>query len=540
MSGSKGIAQERVIMSISAFGESKPGSSNPSGVDVTGRPDVDKLHGKAIGLLGVLLLTVTGAAPLTTMLLNVPIIVGSGNGFGAPAPFLFAMSVLLVFSVGYAAMCRKVSAVGGFYSFISHGLGRELGMAAGLASIVAYSVFEASLEGGFAYFACDKLHTWGMDIPWPLPALVMALGISILTYFDVTLSAGILGAALVAEVAVLAIFDIGVFSHAGDGAVVDASALNPMLAFQGFDSPGPGLSAGFASIGIFFAFGGWVGFEMAPNYAEESRDPKRIIPLSLYVSVSMLGLVYIVTAWAALSGYETATEAITMGQTDAANFFFKPATRFVGAWLATLMSYLILTSCFACGMAFHNTAARYLYALGRERVLPSALGKTHRTYKTPYVASIVQSVIAMLIIITFAVLLGTDNPGAQANAGLYVLMALFAVILILIVQALVSLAIAVYFHIECPEDRHWWRTLVAPIFAFAAQVYVSWLLIDNLAFLSGGSTFAMWLAPMAIGIVATGVVLALYLKKWQPETYGLIGRMIYNDHPEANQASPAS
>jgi amino acid transporter len=32
--------------------------------------------------------------------------------------------MLLVFSVGYAAMARTVTAAGGFYSYISHGLGR--------------------------------------------------------------------------------------------------------------------------------------------------------------------------------------------------------------------------------------------------------------------------------------------------------------------------------------------------------------------------------------------------------------------------------
>ena len=61
--------------------------------------------------------------------------------------------MLTIFSVGYVAMARKVTTAGGFYSFISHGLGRELGMAAGLSMVVAYSVFEVSLVGGFAYFA---------------------------------------------------------------------------------------------------------------------------------------------------------------------------------------------------------------------------------------------------------------------------------------------------------------------------------------------------------------------------------------------------
>src|SRR5471032_383247 len=90
-------------------------------LDVTARPDLDKLHGKAVGLWGVLFLTVTGAAPISAMLFNVPIAVGFGNGVGTPAAFLVATVVLLIFSVGYCAMAGKVSAVGGFYSFISHG-----------------------------------------------------------------------------------------------------------------------------------------------------------------------------------------------------------------------------------------------------------------------------------------------------------------------------------------------------------------------------------------------------------------------------------
>ena len=70
-----------------------------------------------------------------------------------------------MFSVGYAAMARKVTAVGGFYSFISHGLGRELGMGFGFGSVVAYCVFEASLAGGFAYFGNADFKQWfGIDI----------------------------------------------------------------------------------------------------------------------------------------------------------------------------------------------------------------------------------------------------------------------------------------------------------------------------------------------------------------------------------------
>src|SRR5256885_17056137 len=91
------------------------------------------------------------------MLFNAPLVVGFGNGLGAAASFMFATVILTIFSVGYVAMSRKVTTAGGFYSYISHGLGRELGLGTGFGAVVAYSVFEASLCGGFAFFLNQKL-----------------------------------------------------------------------------------------------------------------------------------------------------------------------------------------------------------------------------------------------------------------------------------------------------------------------------------------------------------------------------------------------
>src|ERR1700704_3100000 len=134
--------------------------------DVSQRKGVSTLRPNAVGLWGILFLCVTGSAPISAMLFNTPISVGFGNGIGTPAGFLFATVVLTIFSVGYATMAGKITAVGGFYSFISHGLGRELGMGFAFASVAAYSVFEASLAGGFAYFANLKFAQYGVHIRW--------------------------------------------------------------------------------------------------------------------------------------------------------------------------------------------------------------------------------------------------------------------------------------------------------------------------------------------------------------------------------------
>ncbi len=177
---------------------------------------VDRLKPNAIGLLGVIFVAVTGAAPISAMLFNVPFAVGFGTGIGTPAAFLFATIILTIFSVGYVAMARHIRAAGGFYSFISHGLGRELGLITGICGAIAYSLFEVSLLGGFAYFANLNFNDWfGWDIPWPLFAFGAAIVISVFCWFDVELSVRVLGIALIGEVIILTLFDILVIGQGG-------------------------------------------------------------------------------------------------------------------------------------------------------------------------------------------------------------------------------------------------------------------------------------------------------------------------------------
>ena len=504
--------------------------------DVSQR-DVPMLRKHAVGLAGVLFLTVTGSAPISAMLFNTPLVVGFGNGLGAPAAFLFATIILTIFSVGYVAMSRKVTTAGGFYSYISHGLGRELGLGTGFGAVVAYSVFEASLCGGFAFFLNQKLSQigtatgagWLNGVQWPWLALIMVLVISLVTYFDIRISARVLGVLLIGEILFLLIFDAAMIGRGLlNSTAFTFEALNPVKAFQGFGAVGT-LAAGIPAIGLFFAFWSWVGFEMAPNYGEESRDPKRIVPLAMYISVVGLGIFYILTSWAPFAGYPNLNAAITAAQTNAGQFYLGPAQQYIGLGVDQALSILIITGSFACGMAFHNTACRYFYSLGREQVLPAALGRTHPRWKSPHIASITQSGIAAVIVVLFALFAGRDNPTQQAYVDLYGLMAIMGVIVILAVQALVSIAILLYFWQNHGTEVHWWSTVLAPIISFAGQAFVLYLLFTNIDFVSGGLAFARWLGPIDLAIIALGVILAFYIRNSQPEKYKNLGRLIHEN-----------
>src|SRR5712692_1483105 len=450
-------------------------------LDVSQREDVPKLRKHAVGILGVLFLTVTGSAPISAMLFNTPLVVGFGNGVGAPAAFLFATVVLTIFSVGYVAMARKKTTAGGFYSYISHGLGREIGMGTGFGSLLAYSVFEASLCGGFAYFLNYKLKQFGVNVGWPWLALAMVVIISILAWFDIRLSSIVLGVGLITEIVILLIFDGFMFAHGH----LPAAAINPVNAFKGLPAS-HGVAAGAIGIGIF----------------------------------------YIVTSWAPFAGYPTVAAAAAQAQSDPLHYFLNPANVIAGKWVGSLLSYLIITGSFACGMAFHNTTARYFYSLGREGLLPRSLGRTHPRWKSPHIASITQSVIAALIVLGFALFTGTNDPTHQAYIQLYGLMAVMGVIVILSVQALVSLSILLYFRRHHEDEVHWWRTILAPALSFLSQAFVVFLLFDNISFLGSGYGYANWLGPIDLLVVALGVAGAFYLKNRNREKYESAGRLV--------------
>jgi amino acid transporter len=495
-------------------------------IDISGNKSVDKLQSKAVGLVGVLFLAVTGAAPMSAMLGNVPFAAGFGIGKYAPAAFVLATVVLTIFSIGYAAMAGRVSSVGGFYSFISQGINREVGMSAGITSLACYSLFEASLTGLFAFFANDWLiKHFGINVPWLVLALIAIGLIAMLAYRDVKLSAKILGVALIAEVAILIVFALGVI-FAGSGTNFSLDSLNVFKVLTPVAEQKIGevsIAAGAAAVGVFMAFWSWVGFEMAPNYAEESRDPKHIIPRSLLISVVGLGVFYTIISWCVVSAYPTEGDMLAKAVADSGNFFLSPIQQFVGGWAYELMAILIVTSSFACAMAFHNTAARYLYSLAREGILPAAVAETHNHHKSPHKASIVQSVLALIWVVLFGVFNGFGDPLNQAYLGVYTLFAVLGTGLLLILQAIVSLAIIFWFKKNGGGST--FTTLIAPAISFVAQLVLVYLLVSNLATLGGKS----WLIWAGLLVIAGGFVWGLILKSSNPKAFNNIGHMVNED-----------
>ncbi|MBM7172914.1 APC family permease [Streptomyces sp. G44] len=483
-------------------------------------PEVHRLKADSVGTVGVVFMAVATAAPITAMTGNLPIAVGAGNGTGAPAGYLFATLVLTVFSVGYVAMAKRITAAGAFYGYISHGLGRIAGMASGMLAVLAYIVFEASIVGVFSYFARTTVaNQLGVDLPWIVYAAAMLAVTAVLAHFDINLTAKALGVMLVAEIAVLFAVATAVLLHGGGPDGIPVEPVNPANAFTGTS----------AGLGLFFAFWSWVGFESTAMYGEESRDPKRVIPRATLVSVVGVGLFYLYVSWMTIAGNGLSGSVEVSRSAGPLDLFLDPAHGFLGAWAVDTFQWLLITGSFACGMAFHQCAARYLYAIGREGFLHPALGRTHPAHGSPYIASYVQSVIAVVLVAAFWL------TGQDPYIHLYTLLAILGTTAILIVQTLCSFAVIGYFRHHHPEDRHWFKTLLAPLLGGLGMIAVVVLLVVNMDTAAGSAAGSPLFRaiPWIVGLVFSGGLgLGLYLRARHPRRYEIIGRVVLADATE--------
>jgi amino acid transporter len=322
---------------------------------------------------------------------------------------------------------------------------------------------------------------------------------------------------------------LGVVS-AGNGTNFNLESLNVFSVFTPVAEQKVGevaIPAGAAAVGVFMAFWSWVGFEMAPNYAEESRDPKRIIPQSLLISVVGLGVFYVIVSWCAVSAYPTEGEMVAKAFSDGVNFFLAPIKLFVGTWAYELMFFLILTSSFACGMAFHNTAARYMYSLGREGVLPRAVAETHDHHQSPHKASAVQSVLAAVWVILYGLAYGFDDPSGQAWLGVYTLFAVLGTGLLLVLQAIASLAVYNWFRKN--GGGNVFTTVIAPLVSVVVQLVLVYTLVANLSTLGGTNGFAKSIPYVALAILVIGLIWGYILKSSNPKAFANIGHMVNED-----------
>jgi amino acid transporter len=433
-----------------------------------------------IGVLGIVFFVVAAAAPLVGMTGAVPVAIVLGNGAGVPGAYLAVAIILLLFSVGYSAMSQHVTNAGAFFAYVGRGLGINTGVGSAFVSLVAYLTIQLAIFGFFgAVMGGQMAAQFGIDLPWWAWVFVAWALVLILSVLSVDVGAKVLGVLLTLELLSLVITAIAVFVKGGPEPVDFAASFSPTAVLAG------GI-AGTAGIALAFAFASYIGFEATAIYGEESRDPKRTVPRATYAAIILIGVIFAFVTFAMVTalGSQTVIDEVVARSTvddmpllDPAAVLFSIASEYVGEWMATVMSWLVLSSLFAGLLAFQNSLARYFFAMGRAGVFSERLDHTNR-FGAPGNGSIVASVITAIVVVVFII------RGWDPVLNMFYWFSAVAVIAIVLVEILVSIAVIAYFR-KTKEDTRVWHTVIAPLLAAIGLVLGLYLLMSRFAIFAG-------------------------------------------------------
>lgn len=463
-----------------------------------------------LGVWSVLWFVVAASAPLAIM--------GESNTSewnvtglpGLPAAYLCGAVLLGLFSVGYVAMARHITNAGAFYSYIARGMGRVPGVGSAMVAVLAYSAMQVSLYGSVGAVGSETIRQLtGVAIPWWGLALTSWVLVTTMGVLRIDLNGKVLAVLLTVECLIVLGYDVVMLGHPRHGHL-DLSTVSPRNV----------IAPGFAAL-ILLAVQGFIGFEDSANYGEETTRARKTVGRATYLALLTTTVLYTLTSWA-MTNAAGADRIVAQSRQHGPDLLFELVSGGGAAPLADVGRILIITSEFASLLSFHNTIARYLFALGRERVLPSWLGRTSLRFRSPVGGSLTQSTIAFVVILAVLVL--------QANPliDLGYMFSSFAALGIMILMVGTSAAVIGYFARNPRQraDENLWRTTIAPGLAVLGMGGVLIASLRSFAIVLGvdpGSPM-VWIIPSIFGAAAViGMVWALVLRKVHPETYHTIG-----------------
>jgi amino acid transporter len=449
-------------------------------------------------------LSAAAMAPVLAVVLNAPAAVPAA---GAAVPLSFVLAFVAAAFVGNTVVqfARQFPTAGSFYTFNSKGLGPAAGFFTGWLFWIGYAMLAPGLFTAFGAFCHDYvLSTFHIGIAWwlfSLGAMAIVCGLSLRS----------IKASVDLELTLLAI-EVIIFLILGILAIATAGSGNTTKVFLVTSSP-----KGFSGVGLGVVFGllSFVGFDAAATLGEETRNPRRSIPLAVSGALAVVGVFYVFMMYALTAGYRLNDPSHMMAFLSDPNPFVTLG-RHAAPWLLQPIELAAVAGIFSCLLAIHSTTVRVMFSMGRDRVLPASLGAVHPRWFSPYRAIIAQTAFTVIVGLGIASWLG---PGAT---GTYGFTGAIGTVAIVIVYMLSNIA-----HI-----RYFWRLpgrstlthVIAPVLGIISLAYPLYSVV------APGQLAPYNLVPVVIGVwLIAGALLHYYYRVTSPEKIAAIGAFITND-----------
>jgi APA family basic amino acid/polyamine antiporter len=173
-----------------------------------------------------------------------------------------------------------------------------------------------------------------------------------------------------------------------------------------------------ALAGATIAFFAMTGFENAANVAEEVQNPSRVYPRALLLGMASAGLIYLIISFIASM---VAPTGLLAGSDVALLEVVRQGFPAFPAWLFTLIACVAITN--TCLVAL-ITNSRIMYGMARDGVVPRIFARTHQSRRTPWIAIIFTTIIALVLIVG----VGEEGVNTLASATVAFLLAVFTLV----------------------------------------------------------------------------------------------------------------
>jgi amino acid transporter len=416
------------------------------------RVDEPRLRANAVGFLGVLAESISDVAPSASVALVVPVVFVIA-GDGAWVSWLIVTAVMLCVAYCCAEFTKRYATTGGLMGIVAGAGFRTVALAvAGCVLAFALWVSPANVLGTGLLLknwvsALGGRETSGLLLASSLAALAIAFYIA---YRGIRISAIIMLLVESFTVIVLGILLIVVLLGSKHGSVFDSSQLSLK-----------GVSVHRVLLGSATAIITVASFECSATLGQESREARRNIPRSLPTSILVSCGLLTVASYVMTLGFER-TKVSLATSTD-------PLSDLSKLYGVSPLRYVLLLgvafSAFGATVAFANWAARVIFTLAREGLLPRYFAAVNRETETPARA------VAALAAMAFAYMVGFVIAG-QANLKVWGYMATAGALMYVFAYLLAMLALGAFGRRTL---GNWWMLVAAAISAvtFAYVVYSS-------------------------------------------------------------------
>jgi putrescine importer len=273
----------------------------------------------------------------------------------AVTTLLLAMVAMSVTAVSFGRMAHVYPSAGSVYTYISRGLNPHVGFIVGWAMFLEY-LFQPVQNALYAVLAVQRMVP---QIPFAILAAATVGLITVMTVQGIKFTSRTNEVLLAFMALVTLAFLVEAFRF-----ILTHQHLSGLVSLQPIYDPKTfqlrAVAAGTSLAALVF-----IGFDGVSILAEEVRNPRRNVLLASVLVCIFTGL---------FSGFQVyMAQRVWPDYTTLQN----PETAFMdvarvasGPWLFTAYGIMLLVSSIACGLAGHVGAARLLYSMGRDDVLP--------------------------------------------------------------------------------------------------------------------------------------------------------------------------